>query len=125
MGLPMSLLTNDKDVLSMSDLCIRPVSSEAELQAFLRMPWEVYKDDPNWCPPLWTEHVHFFDPEHNAELRHIDVEKVVAWRDDKPVGTIIAFVNHAYNDFQKQNAGWFGQFEILEDREAAHALLKT
>jgi GNAT superfamily N-acetyltransferase len=109
----------------MSDLSIRTVSSEAELQAFLRMPWEVYKDDPNWCPPLWAEHVHFFDPAHNMELRHIDFEKFVAWRGDKPVGTIIAFINHAYNDFQKQNAGWFGQFEVLDDREAAHALLKT
>lgn len=109
----------------MSDISIRPVTSEAELQAFLRMPWEVYKDDPNWCPPLWAEHVHFFDPAHNVELKHIDFEKFVAWRGDKPVGTVIAFVNHAYNDFQKQNAGWFGQFEVLDDREAAHALLKT
>ncbi|MBN1311459.1 MAG: hypothetical protein JXB30_08570 [Anaerolineae bacterium] len=107
----------------MNDLSVRPVTSEVELQSFLRMPWEVYKDDLAWCPPLWKEHVHFFDPKHNAELQHIDFEKFVAWRGDKTVGTIIAFVNHAYNDFQEANTGWFGQFETLDDREAAHALL--
>lgn len=109
----------------MSDLSVRPVSSEAEEQAFLRLPWTVYKDDPNWTPPLWSEHVRFFDPERNIELKHIDFEKFVAWRGNTPVGTIIAHVNHAFNEFQEVNVGWFGQFEVLEDREAADALLRT
>ncbi len=109
----------------MSDLSIRPVSSENERQAFLRMPWTVYQDDVNWVAPLWQEHVRFFDPAHNCELKHIDFEMFVAWRGDTPLGTIIAHLNHAYNDFQEANVGWFGQFELLDDREAAHALLKT
>ena len=109
----------------MSDVTVRKVSNEAEKQAFLRMPWTVYRDDPNWVAPLWQEHVNFFDPEHNVELKHFDLEKFVAWRGDTPVGTIIAHVNHAYNDFQEANAGGFGQFEVLRDEEAAHALLKT
>jgi GNAT superfamily N-acetyltransferase len=109
----------------MADLAVRPVSSDSDLQAFLRMPWTVYKDDPVWAAPLWSEHVKFFDPAKNVELQHIDHQKFVAWRGDTPVGTIIAFVNQAYNDFQGENAGWFGQFEILNDQEVAHALLKT
>lgn len=109
----------------MSELSVRPVSNEAERQAFLRMPWIVYRDDPCWTPPLWREHVRFFDPAHNAELKHIDFQPFVAWRNGQPVGTIIAHVNHAYNAFQEVNVGWFGQFEVLEDEEAAHALLRT
>jgi len=109
----------------MPDVAVKPVSTDAELQAFLRMPWTVYKDNPVWSAPLWSEHVKFFDPKHNVELQHIDHQKFIAWRGDTPVGTIIAFVNHAYNEFQEQNAGWFGQFELLNDQEAAHALLKT
>jgi hypothetical protein len=109
----------------MADVVVRPVSSESDLQAFLRMPWTVYKDDPIWSAPLWSEHVKFFDPAHNVELRHIDHQKFVAWRGDTPVGTVIAFVNHAYNEFQEENAGWFGQFELLDDREAGHVLRKA
>jgi GNAT superfamily N-acetyltransferase len=107
----------------MSELDIREVSTDAENEAFLRLPWEIYADDPNRVAPLWRDHVRFFDPEYNIELRHIDLKKYVAWRGDKPVGTIIAHINHHYNDFQEENTGWFGQFEILEDREAAHGLL--
>ncbi len=109
----------------MSSVTVRQVATEAENQAFLRMPWSVYKDDPHWVAPLWREHVRFFDPAYNVELKHIDFERFVAWRGDRPVGTIIAHINHAYNDFQETNAGWFGQFEVLEDEEAAHALLRT
>lgn len=109
----------------MSELSVRPVTTEAENQAFLRMPWAVYADTPTWVAPLWRDHVHYFDPEHNVELRHIDLQKFVAWRGEQPVGTIIAFINHAYNDFQQANAGWFGQFELLDDTEAGHALLRA
>lgn len=109
----------------MNHLSIRPVSSEAENQAFLRLPWTVYRDDPNWTPPLWKDHIHFFDPAHNAELKQITFQKFVAWRGETPVGTIIAYIHHAYNEFHQANTGWFGQFEVLEDREAAHALLKA
>lgn len=107
----------------MSTLEIRKVSTEAENQAFLRLPWTVYKDDPNWVAPLWREHVAFFDPAQNPELNHIDFEQFVAWRDGQPVGTIIAHINHVYNDFHEENIGWFGQFELLDDPEAGDALL--
>lgn len=109
----------------MSAVSVRPVSTSAEQQAFLRMPWIVYRDDPCWVAPLWQDHVHFFDPEHNVELKHIDFTQFVAWRGEQPVGTIIAHINHAFNDFQEVTVSWFGQFEVLEDEEAAHALLKT
>lgn len=109
----------------MSDVTVRPVRTGAENQAFLRMPWAVYADDPNWVAPLWKDHVEFFDRETNVELEHIEYEKFVAWRGEQPVGTVIAFINHAYNEFQEANAGWFGQFELLDDTEAGHTLLRT
>jgi len=40
-------------------------------------------------------------------------------------GTIAAFTNELYNEFQETNDGWFGFFEVLEDPEAAEALLST
>lgn len=107
----------------MSEVTVRPVTTDAEEQAFLRMPWTVYKDDPVWVAPLWKEHVNYFDPAHNAELRHITMQKFVAWRGDDPRGTIIAFINHRYNEVWEENAVWFGQFEFVDDEEAAHALL--
>jgi GNAT superfamily N-acetyltransferase len=106
-----------------SQLAVRPVTTDAEHQAFLKMPWKVYKDDPNWTAPIWSEHVKFFDSARNPELGHIEMQKYVAWRGDEPVGTIIALVNRAYNDYHKENVGWFGQFELINDPEVGAALL--
>lgn len=104
-------------------LDVRRVATDAEMDAFLRFPWTCYKDEPNWVPPLWSEHKAWFDREENPELGHVDIDYFVAWRDETPVGTVAAFVNHAFNDFQEMNIGWFGAFEVLEDREAAQAML--
>ncbi|NDJ55084.1 MAG: N-acetyltransferase [Chloroflexi bacterium] len=106
-------------------LQVRPVRSEADRQAFLRFPWAVYQDDPNWVGPLWKEHVEFFDVESNPELKHMTRDWFVAWRGNQPVGTIHAHVNHLYNDYHNANAGWFGQFEVFNDAEAGSGLLSA
>src|SRR5688572_21056985 len=106
-------------------LTVRPVTSAADLDAFLRIPWKVYHNDPNWSAPLWKEHIRFFDPAHNPELQHIDHQKFVAWQGDEAVGTIIAHINHAYNRVHEEDAGWFGQFELMNDAEVGAALLDT
>ncbi len=36
----------------MSDLVVRPVASRLQKRAFLRFPWDLYRNDPNWIPPL-------------------------------------------------------------------------
>ena len=111
----------------MSDnaLVVRKVESDADMKAFLHFPWTCYKGNPNWVPPLYSEHKAFYDREKNPELHHIDIDYFVAWRDDKPVGIIAALVNHAHNEFHEENIGFFGSFEVLEDRGAGRALLDT
>lgn len=105
---------------------IRPVESDADMQAFLHFNWTVYADDPNWVPPLFSEHKHFFDREHNPELVKVDLQYFIAWRGDKPAGVIAAHINPQHNTYWEENVGFFGAFEVLpDDQEAAHALLKT
>ena len=55
------------------------------------------------------------------------VDSSSTWRGagDRIVGTIGAFTNDLYNQFHEVNSGWFGFFEVLEDPEAAAALLKA
>jgi GNAT superfamily N-acetyltransferase len=41
------------------------------------------------------------------------------------VGTIAAIRNNRHNEFQGENVGFFGLFEVLSDRQAAERLLDT
>jgi GNAT superfamily N-acetyltransferase len=38
---------------------------------------------------------------------------------------VIAHINRKYNDYHQAQTGWFGQFEVMDDRDAAHGLLEA
>jgi GNAT superfamily N-acetyltransferase len=108
----------------MNELSLTQVRSQRELIDFIHFPWEVYRENRYWVPPIISERVEFLDPEHNPFFQHATAEYYLAHRGPKIVGTIAAFTNDRYNEFQGVNTGFFGFFEVLEDQEAALALLK-
>src|SRR5215212_6385094 len=65
---------------------------------FMRFPWQVYAGNPCWVPPLLYERRRFFDPAYNPFYRHAEVQLFIARRGERDVGTIAAFINHAYTD---------------------------
>lgn len=107
----------------MKPLKIIPVQTETERHSFLSFPWKVYKDDPYWVPPIFSERVHFIT-EHPF-LEHAEIEFFMAKREEDVVGTIAAFINHRHNEVHNEHIGFFGFFEVLDDQEAADALLET
>jgi GNAT superfamily N-acetyltransferase len=109
----------------MDPLVIKPVNTLEERKAFLRFPWRVYQDDPYWVPPIFSERLQFTDPEKNPFFEHSKAQLFLAMRGEEVVGTIAAFTNGRHNEYQGENIGFFGFFEVLEDYEAAEALLKA
>ena len=109
----------------MAEVQISPVRSELELMTFIRFPWEVYRGDPYWVPPLISERRGFLDRARSPFFQHARAEYFLARRGEKVVGTIAAFTNDRYNQFQQVNTGFFGFFEVLDDPQAAAALLAT
>jgi GNAT superfamily N-acetyltransferase len=107
----------------MKSLLIQSVETEKDRIEFLSLPWKVYKDNPYWVPPIFSERIHFI--KHHPFLDHADIEFFMAKRGDEVVGTIAAFINHRHNEFQNENIGFFGFFEVLDDPEAATELLET
>ncbi|OGO16657.1 MAG: hypothetical protein A2Z14_09915 [Chloroflexi bacterium RBG_16_48_8] len=109
----------------MSELTISTVENKDDLMTFITFPWKVYKDNPYWVPPLISEREAFLDVNHNPFFQHAKAKYFLARRNGEIVGTVAAFTNDLYNEFQETNVGFFGFFEVLEDREAAETLLDT
>jgi hypothetical protein len=86
-------------------LRVIPVTSEAERIALLEFPWKVYRGDPYWVPPLLSERKAFTDPKQSPFFEHARVQ-FFRRRGDEIVGTIAAFTNDLYNEFQRTNVGW-------------------
>ncbi len=106
-------------------LSVRRVENKADFQAFLTFPWLVYRGDPYWVPPLLSQQRHKLDKRKGAAWEYMEGDYFVAWRDDQPVGTIAAFINHRHNEYWNEQIGFFGMFEALDDAEAVRALLET
>ncbi|UCE26045.1 MAG: N-acetyltransferase [Candidatus Coatesbacteria bacterium] len=106
-------------------IVVVPVKSKRELREFIKFPWRVYKNDPNWVPPLIFERKAFFDPKKNPFYEHAEVELFLAKRGSEVIGTVAGIINYRHNEFHAENTGFFGFFEVIEDYGAAEVLLAT
>jgi GNAT superfamily N-acetyltransferase len=94
-------------------------------KVFFEFPWTLYRNDPNWVPPLLSMRHELLDRQKNPAWEYMEGEHFVAWRADQPVGTITAFINHRHNEYWNERVGWFGSLDVIDDQEVVNALLKT
>ena len=106
----------------MKSVEIRAVRGRADLDRFIKLPYRIYRDDPNWVAPLLFDVRRLLDRAKHPFHQHADVEYFIAVRGDDVVGRIAAIVNHAHNEFYGDRLGFFGLFECVDDVEVARAL---
>jgi GNAT superfamily N-acetyltransferase len=105
------------------DIGIQPVRTRRDLRRFLKLPFRIYRDDPNWVPPLFMQERARFNPRKNPFFEHSDVQGFLAVSDGQAVGRIAAIRNGAHNDYHEDRVGFFGCFECVESQDVASALL--
>jgi len=104
------------------ELDIVEVTERSDLDQFIKMPWNVYGDDPNWVPPLIFERRQYLAPKTNPYYAHADVALFLARRNGQAVGRISAQVNHAHLDRYGDDTGHFGFLESIDDTAVFSAL---
>ena len=102
---------------------IMPVRSKKDLMDFIKLPFQLYKNDPNWVPPLIMDQKDFFNPKKNPFYEHSEVQLFLAYKNDKLVGRISAHTNTQHNKFHNDKVGFFGFFEAIDDQEVANELI--
>ena len=107
-----------------SDSVIKRVTTVNCFKDFHRVPWLVYKNDKYWVPPLWEEMKDFFK-RRNLFWGHADTQLFVAYKNKTPVGRVAAIIDYKYVESVKDNVGFFGFFECINDSNIATALLEA
>jgi GNAT superfamily N-acetyltransferase len=110
--------------LSINTIDIREVSGKKDLDAFIQVPWEIYKDDPNWVPPLLIERKEALS-DKNPWFEHAQWCAWIAYRDGKPVGRISAQIDQLHQQRYNNQTGFFGLVEAMDDDEVFKALFET
>jgi hypothetical protein len=101
----------------------RAVDNRRDQKAFLQLEKSLYRDDPNWVPPIWQVRKELvgFKPHpfyDDAECLAFLVEE-----GGQVVGRVVAIINHGHNRLYKEKRGFFGFFECENRPEACHVLL--
>jgi GNAT superfamily N-acetyltransferase len=101
---------------------VRPVCTKRERNIFLTFPWQVYKNDPLWVPPLLPERAKRLDPKQNGFFKNGYADFFIAWKAGRPAGTICCAEDLAATKFKGYGECVFGFFECVEDYAVAEAL---
>ena len=109
----------------MAQIEITKVASNTDRDAFIKMPWKIYANDPVWVPPLVIERKEFLDREKHPFFEHGKAEFFLARREGEVVGRIAASDDPKYNELHGSNVGCFGMFESIDDPEVASALFEA
>ena len=108
-----------------SPLRIVPVSDKADLAEFIRLPAAIFKDDPQWIPPLFLERKIHLSPKHNPYFQHAKSQSWLAWRGDVAVGRISAQVDQMHLAQHHDATGFFGMLDAEDNQETFAALMTT
>jgi hypothetical protein len=61
-----------------SQITVSQVVSRKDRDAFIKFPWQIYRDDPAWVPPLLIERKAFLDRKRHPFYRHGDATLFLA-----------------------------------------------
>ncbi len=104
---------------------ITPVTSASLFQKFINLPYELYRCDRHWIPPLIMDQKNIFNPKKNNMLHHCDYQLFLLFDQNEVLGRIAVYVNRAANEYWQTKVGFFGHYECVDDASSARALLQT
>ena len=107
-----------------SDIEIREVTGKKMLKTFIRVPWNIYKNDPHWIPPLLFERKEAFSSKH-PYFKHAIWRAWIAYRDGEPIGRISAQIDELHQQRYNNKTGFFGLIEAPDDPAVFSALFTT
>ncbi len=108
----------------MEKITVKPVRESREKKCFVNLPWSIYKNDPNWVPPLKMAVKDQLNPKHPF-YETADTQMFLAWQDKQVVGRLMAINPKAYNQFHDTNVGFFGFYEAIKSVEVSKELFKA
>ena len=108
--------------MTSQSILVQPVANKSQQKAFIKFPWKLYKGDPNWIPPLIMNIKELLNYKKHAFYDRAEIQTFLATRNGEIVGRIAAIIDHAHNDYHKEERGMFGFYESVDDQAVSDAL---
>jgi hypothetical protein len=106
-------------------ISIRELSSPKDDREFVELPFEIYKENNYWVPPLKADEYDLVRVGTNPYLNFCKAKFWLAYKDGKCVGRIAGIINERYNDKTGESLARFSRLEFENDPAICQALLHT
>ncbi|HET9910915.1 MAG TPA: hypothetical protein VFQ13_03445 [Anaerolineales bacterium] len=98
------------------------LNNRKHVDDFLRLPFSIYRDIPQWVPRLQMDERLQLNPKRFPFYEHSQAEFFLAYDGTRPIGRLAVLDNRRYNDFHQTKTAFFYLFECENNKDAATAL---
>lgn len=98
------------------------LNNKKQVQDFIRLPFSIYRDIPQWVPPLQMDERLRLHPKRFPFYKHSQAAFFLAYEGTCPIGRLAVLDNARYNEFNRTKTAFFYLFECENNKEAATAL---
>ncbi|OPB95817.1 GTP cyclohydrolase [Elizabethkingia meningoseptica] len=107
----------------MSEISLKKVINDKMLMDFIQFPMTLYKNNPNFVPPLINDEKQIWNPKENPALAYSEAELYLAYKDNQVVGRIAVMINHKEGQELEIHKVRFGWIDFIDDLSVSKALL--
>lgn len=102
---------------------IKEVNDYKSTKDFINLPFELYKNDDAWIPPLISDFKKYINGVNNFLNEAGPNIKVVAYKNGLPVGRILVGINEHINQAKGFKEGYISLYESINNVDVAASLL--
>jgi hypothetical protein len=107
----------------MENVIIKQVVTENDLANFIKFPMDLYKNNPNFVPPLINDEKNIWNKEENPALLYSVAKQFLAYKNNKIVGRIAVMINNKEAQELGIKKVRFGWIDFIDDEEVSKALI--
>lgn len=105
-------------------ITVKEIYTKKEIKEFVKFPFQIFKNNPYWIPPIINEEVASFDKEKNPVFENADAFFYLAYNEKgKIVGRVIAIINKHDVEVEGIKKVRFGWLDMIDDVEVTKALI--
>jgi hypothetical protein len=102
---------------------IKEVLTSKDLNTFIRFPFELYRGNSCWVPPLIMDETNTLRRDKNPAFEYCEAKYWLAYDNGRVVGRIAGLLNHRHIEKWGQRYMRFGWLDFVDDPAVSAALL--
>ena len=111
--------------LSCMAIELKEVHSRKDLKKFVKFPYDLYRNNQYWIPPLIKGELNTLQPETNPSLDNCEWKYFLAYKNGKLAGRIAGIINHKFIENWEKKYARFCWFDFIDDYEVSNKLIEA